>query len=80
MIVVTNEVYVSKYLWSRRGLIYSYHYKNESELQSVQRLRVVHPVKNQAGSTPSRRSTFKRNFRKSLQEAVFEGRGAGGRQ
>ena len=48
--------------------------KSETELQSVQRIRIVNPVKEiKRVSTPSRRSTFKRNFGKSQQEAVFEG-------
>ena len=62
MIVVTSEVYVS-ICGPRRGLIYSNHYKDETELQSVQRLRIVNPVKEiRRGSIPSRRSTFKRNL------------------
>ena len=55
--------------------------KNETELQSVQRLRIVNPVKEiKRVSTPSRRSTFKRNFGKSQQEAVFEGGEEGKKQ
>ena len=57
MIVVTNEVDVSKYLWSKTWT-------------SVQRLRIVNPVKEiKRGSTQSRQYTFKINFRKSQQEA-----------
>ena len=73
MIVVTNEVYVS-ICGPRRVLIYSYHYKNETELQSVQRVRKVNLVKEiKRCSNSSRRCIF---FL-SQQEAVFEG---GGRQ
>ena len=72
--MVTNEVYVSN-SGLRRGLIL-YHYKNETELKSVQRFRIVNPVKEiNGGSTTSRRSTFKRNFGKSQQEDVLEGTG-----
>ena len=73
--MVANEACVSN-CGLRRGLIFSYHYRNETELQSVQRVRIVNPVKeNKRGSTTSRRSTFKRNFGKSQQEDVFEGAG-----
>ena len=71
--MVTNEVYVSS-CRLRRVLIFSYHYKNDTELQSVQMVRIVSPVKEiKRGAKTSRRSIFNRNFGKSQQEDVFEG-------
>ena len=48
MFVVAIETFMS--CGPRRGLIY--HYKNRTKLQSVQRTRIVNPIKIKLGSNP----------------------------
>ena len=61
MIVVTNEVNVS-ICGPRRGLIYSNHYKMKLNYILFKRLECESGKKIKRGSTPSRLSTYKRNF------------------